>query len=73
MTDERPPTAAPRGLARLFRTALVLIPIGVLGNIAFSFATTDQSVLRAVADRPKGYLLLAALLGITPWFTNALR
>jgi uncharacterized protein (TIRG00374 family) len=73
MTDHRPPTTAPRGLARLFRTALILIPIGVMGNILFSFATTDQSVLRAVADRPKGYLLLAALLGITPWFTNALR
>jgi uncharacterized protein (TIRG00374 family) len=73
MTDDRRPAPPRRGIARLFRTALVLIPIGVLGNVAFSYATTDRSVLHSLADRPKSYLLLAAVLGVTPWFTNALR
>lgn len=60
-------------LDRVFRVALVLIPFGVLGNLALSWATTDRSVLAHVPDLPRGYLLLAVALGLAPWFTNALR
>lgn len=68
-----PAVPMPRGLDRLLRTALVIIPIGVLGNIAFSLAVTDREVLSGVAGFPRGYLLIAILLGIIPWFTNTLR
>jgi glycosyltransferase 2 family protein len=63
----------PKGLDKLLRTALVIIPIGVIGNIVFSLVVTDRAVLRGVTDFPRSYLLIALLLGIVPWFTNALR
>lgn len=62
-----------RGLNRLFRTTLILIPIGVLGNVLFSLLVTDRELLTALPGLPRGYLLLAVLLGLTPWLTNSLR
>jgi glycosyltransferase 2 family protein len=61
------------GLNKLFRTTLILIPIGVLGNIAFSLLVTDRELLAALPDLPRGYLALAVLLGLVPWLTNSLR
>lgn len=52
---------------------MVVIPIGVLGNIAFSLLTTERSLLASLHQFPRHYLLLAVLLGLVPWFTNALR
>jgi glycosyltransferase 2 family protein len=68
-----PAISLQKGLDRVFRTALVIIPIGVIGNIAFSLLVTDREVLTAMRDLPRSYLLLALALTITPWFTNALR
>lgn len=62
-----------RGLDRLFRTSLYIIPIGVFGNILFTFLTTERSLLTSVASFPKGYLALAVGLALTPWLTNSLR
>ncbi len=67
------PRGLPRGLDRLFRTALVIIPIGVAGNIAFSLLVTDRAMLAAVGGFPRGYLLAALGLATVPWLTNALR
>ena len=67
---ERPPL---RGLDRLFRTTLVIIPVGVLGNIAFSLLTTERSMLAALRSFPRGYLALAVGLALLPWLTNSLR
>jgi uncharacterized protein (TIRG00374 family) len=60
-------------LDRLFRWALLLIPFGVLGNLALSWATTDRGLLATLPELPRGYLLLAVALGLIPWFTNAFR
>ena len=73
-----PPGAAPEGsrlhrLNRLFRTTLILIPIGVLGNIIFSLLVTDRQLLSGLPHLPRGYLLLAVGLGLLPWVTNSLR
>lgn len=62
-----------RGFNRLFRTTLILIPVGVLGNILFSFLVTDRELLTGLPDLPRGYLYLAMVLGLVPWLTNALR
>lgn len=62
-----------RSLDRIFRTAMVMIAIGVVGNIAFSLLVTDRDLLVSVGQLPRGYLGLALLLGVIPWFTNALR
>ena len=60
-------------LDRVFRLALLLIPFGVLGNLALSWATTDRTLLARLPELPRGYLYLALVLGLVPWFTNALR
>ncbi|HEX2190648.1 MAG TPA: lysylphosphatidylglycerol synthase transmembrane domain-containing protein [Longimicrobiaceae bacterium] len=76
MGDVARPPGKRRGrftLERLFRLALLLIPVGVLGNLALSWATTDRSLLAELPQLPRGYLYLAVVLGLVPWFTNALR
>jgi glycosyltransferase 2 family protein len=52
---------------------LFIIPIGVLGNIAFSLAVTDRALLGSLGEFPRHYLLLAVGLGLLPWLTNMLR
>lgn len=71
-TEEIPPSGR-NGLGKLFRTTLIMIPIGVLGNIVFSFLVTDRSLLSSLPDLPRGYLFLAVGLGLLPWLTNSLR
>lgn len=70
VVDDRRPL---RGLDRVFRAMLFIVPIGVLGNIVFSLAVTDRSLLGSLAEFPREYLLLAVALGLTPWVTNMLR
>ena len=71
--EESPSSGFVAGLDRIFRTALIIIPIGVIGNVAFSLLVTERELLATVAAFPRGYLTIALLLGIIPWFTNALR
>ena len=76
MGELAPPRPRRRGrltLDRVFRLALLLIPFGVLGNLALSWATTDRSLLARLPELPRGYLYLALVLALVPWFTNALR
>jgi uncharacterized protein (TIRG00374 family) len=70
---EPPPKPEARGLAKLFRTTLIMIPIGVLGNIIFSLLVTDRDLLASLHEFPRGYLVLAIALGLLPWLTNTLR
>lgn len=63
----------PLTLDRVFRLSLLLIPFGVVGNLVLSWAATDRSVLASLGEYPRGYLVLALVLGLVPWFTNALR
>ena len=66
-------SGAPFDLNRALRALLVVIPIGVLGNLAFTFLTTDRGTLLDIGAFPRGYLLLAVVLGLVPWVTNSLR
>jgi glycosyltransferase 2 family protein len=69
-----PRPARRRGVPhRLFRTALLIVPIGVLGNLTFTWLATDGAVLRSIGALPRGYLALALGLGLVPWLTNTLR
>ena len=52
---------------------MVIIPIGVLGNVLFSLLTTDRALLEALTAFPRGYILLAVALGLAPWATNTIR
>ncbi|MGH7457740.1 MAG: lysylphosphatidylglycerol synthase transmembrane domain-containing protein [Longimicrobiaceae bacterium] len=64
---------ASSGWNRLFRTSLVLIPLGILGNVVFTFLATDRAILASLGRYPVGYLLLALALGFVPWATVGLR
>jgi glycosyltransferase 2 family protein len=72
-----PPPAADGGLSRGFdrvlRTALFLVPFGVVGNLALSWFATDHDVLRALGRLDTRYLWLALFLALFPWVTNTLR
>jgi uncharacterized protein (TIRG00374 family) len=73
MMDAAAP-ARPRGLLdRLFRSALILVPIGVLANLWWTWYATDHSVIVHLGRLPRQYLLLALALGLVPWITNATR
>jgi glycosyltransferase 2 family protein len=62
-----------KGLDRVLRTALFLVPFGVLGNLALSWFATDHDVLRSMGRLDKRYLYLAIFLALFPWVTNTLR
>jgi uncharacterized protein (TIRG00374 family) len=59
--------------SRAFRIALLLLPLGVLGNIAWTLLGTDRAILDSLGTLPRGYLLAALGLTLVPWVTNGLR
>lgn len=64
---------APFDVRSVFRVALVVIPLGVLGNLAFTFLATDRDILTSLGAFPKTWLLVALGLALLPWLTNSLR
>lgn len=58
---------------KLLRTLLIVIPIGVIGNIIFSFMTTDRYIFTTLVHFSFPFFILAIILTIIPWFTHALR
>ncbi|MEX1183723.1 MAG: lysylphosphatidylglycerol synthase transmembrane domain-containing protein [Gemmatimonadota bacterium] len=56
-----------------FRMALLLLPIGVLGNVAYTLLATDRALLRSLSELPRGYLIGALALTLVPWLTGTLR
>jgi glycosyltransferase 2 family protein len=65
-----PRTGAAR---RAFTIALLLLPLGVMGNLAYTLLATDRALLGAIGELPRGYLLVALALTLTPWVTGSLR
>ena len=57
----------------LFRKLLFLIPLGVIGNVAFILLAGDGVLFRSQVHIAPEYIVIAAFLSITPWFTGALR
>jgi glycosyltransferase 2 family protein len=45
----------------------------VLGNVAYTLLGTDRALLATVGELPRGYLLVALALTLTPWLTGSLR
>jgi len=58
---------------RVFRTSMVVVALGVLGNVVFSLLITDRELLRSLGEFPRHYLALAIALGLVPWVTHTLR
>ncbi len=58
---------------KIFQKLLLIIPLGVLGNIIFSYLSTDQEIMDKLTDFSPGYFLLAVIMAFVPWFTHSLR
>jgi uncharacterized protein (TIRG00374 family) len=50
-----------------------VLPLGVLGNIAFTWLGTDRALLQSLHVLPRTYLFAALALTLTPWITGSLR
>ncbi len=72
---ERPlqPVPVPDRINRILRKLLILIPVGIIGNVVYCLVMTDKQTLASLVHFHPGFLLLAALLSIVPWFTGSLR
>lgn len=71
MTERPAPGAVDFGA--VFRAALIIIPLGLLGNVVYSLLATDRDVLASLTELPRGWLAVAAVLALVPWLTGALR
>lgn len=60
-------------LKRMMYVGLIILVVGLVGNVVFSLLTTDRSVLHSLTHFKAGYLILAACLALVPWITNTLR
>ena len=58
---------------QFFRYAVITIFIGMLGNLLFSFFTTDRNIFSALNQFRPLYFALAVVLSLMPWITNTLR
>lgn len=67
------PGLMPKPVAKLIRKLLILLPIGVIGNVVYCLATTDRRMLSQAVHVHPGFLACAALLSVVPWFTSSLR
>lgn len=59
--------------AAVIRVAMVVIPLGVLGNLVFTYLATDREILRSLGQFPRTWLMVALGLALLPWVTNTLR
>lgn len=57
----------------ILRRLIPIVCIGVMGNLAFSWYSTDQGRRFDWSQFSSGYLLLAGVLALLPWFWHALR
>jgi len=60
-------------MGKVFNKILWLIPIGVIGNIVFSWLNTSHEGWEALKSFKIHYLFLAILLGFIQWLTNTAR
>jgi uncharacterized protein (TIRG00374 family) len=57
----------------LLRKLIFVIPVGVMGNIIFSYVAAGGATMHSVGSFSPHYLILALCMGVVPWFTGSLR
>lgn len=60
-------------LGKVTQRLIWLLPVGMLANLTYTFLQTDRSRLNDVLNVAPGFLLLAVVLVLLPWFLNAWR
>lgn len=58
---------------KVIKMMLIILPIGVIGNILFSWFSTDENIFETFKDFPLAYLAICLILCIVPWFTHSIR
>ena len=58
---------------QFIKYGVFVVLAGMLGNLVFSFFTTDRSIIGALSQFRPLYFILAILLSLFPWLTNTLR
>jgi len=61
------------GVRRIFKILLILLPLAFAGNIAYTMISTEFDALGRLLQFNAGFLLLAVVLSIIPWFAQSAR
>jgi uncharacterized protein (TIRG00374 family) len=59
--------------SNLIRKLFLFIPIGVVVNLGFTYFVSEDSISTLLYSFSPGFLLIATVLGITPWCTHSCR
>ena len=73
MSEQKLPRASLLNLDRIVKPLLILVIIGVVGNLAFCLWTTDRQKLAKLLNLDGRYLLVAMLLTLVPWLGHMVR
>ena len=71
--EQKPPKTSILNLDRIVKPLLILVIIGVVGNLAFCLWTTDRQKLAELIHFDGRYLLPAMLLTLVPWLGHMVR
>ncbi len=71
--EQKSPRTFPLNLDRIVKSLLILVIVGVVGNLAFCLWTMDSRKLAEFINFDVRYLLLAMLLTLVPWLGHTVR
>ena len=71
--EQKPQKASPLNLDKIVKPLLILVIVGVVGNLAFCLWTTDRQKLAELLSFDGRYLLLAMLLTLVPLLGHTIR
>ena len=71
--EQKQPRTSLLNLDRIVKPLLIIVIIGVVGNLTFCLWTTDSQQLAKLLNFDGRYLLLAMLLTLVPWLGHTIR
>ena len=60
-------------LNKLFKNMLIFLPLGVIGNLLFSYYHSDSGLITYLGNISGNSIALCLILCMIPWFTHSLR
>jgi uncharacterized protein (TIRG00374 family) len=72
-TESVPASPVKDGIHALLQRAVLVIPLGIAGNMLFLFFSSTHPVLPQLTLLSPPALILTAVLAVVPWFTDSLR
>ncbi len=62
-----------KNIPHLVQYGIIILIVGVFGNLIFSLAMTDRHIFISLQQFRPFYFMLAVLLSLIPWVTNTFR